>query len=373
MEKQAIGFFGYILRFINWLFIIGLLGSYSAQWISPELFWPVAFLGIAFPVFAIVNIIFLVHWMFRRRRFLIYPLITLMVGMPMIGRFIQFGSNTEIVDGGNSLKIISYNVHVLDYYQNKFGTTGTARDKIIDKMNLEKADIYCFQEFYPKDRQAQNITNLFIKGLDTPYRYGVRYMPNTSSIHNVIFSKYPIIAKGQVKDGIEGNAEDIGAIYADIEVEDSKIRVYSVHLTSIRISNEKDVMSKLTNIDTPQGQEQAKEQSVKMINKFKIAFASRAKQIAIIKEHIANSPYPVIIVGDFNDTPSSYAYSQLRGDLDDAFIEKGSGFGQTYIGPYPSFRIDNIFYDPQFTCNDYNTIDVKLSDHYPISAEFSID
>lgn len=373
MERQPIGFLGYVLRFINWIFIIGLLGSYLAQWISPVLFWPIAFLGIAFPVFAIVNLLFLIHWIFRRRRFLIYPLLILLVGLPMIGRFIQFGSNTEVVDGGSSLKIVSYNVHVLDYYQNNFGTTGTARDKIIEKMKLENADVYCMQEFYPEDNKGNDIARMFTKGLDTPHSYSVSYVSRKNSIHNVIFSKFPIIAKGEIKEGGDGNTEDLGAIYVDLEVEGSKIRVYSVHLKSIKISGEKDVMSKLTNIDTPQGQEKAKEQSVKMIKKFKIAFDARAKQIAIIKEHITNSPYPVIIAGDFNDTPSSYAYSQLRGDLDDAFIEKGSGLGQTYIGRYPSFRIDNIFYDPQFTCNQYNTIDVKLSDHYPISAEFSID
>lgn len=371
MEKQPVGFFGYIIRFINCIFIFGLLGSYCAQWISPETFWPVAFLGIAYPVFAIVNLIFLIHWIFRKRKFLIYPLISLMVGLPMVGRFIQFGSNSEIVDANNDIKLVSYNVHVLDYYQNKFGVTGYARDKIIEKMKLEDADIYCMQEFYPKDKKGNKITKMFTKGLETPYKYSDVYMPYTNSVHNAIFSKFPIVAKGQVKAGYEG--ESIGAIYADIEIDNSKIRVYSVHLKSIRISGEKDVIGKLTNIDTPQGQETAKEQSMKMINKFKIAFAERAKQIAIIKEHISNSPYSVIIAGDFNDTPSSYAYKQLRGDLDDAFVENGSGMGQTYIGPYPSFRIDNIFYDPQFTCNKYNTIDVKLSDHYPISAEFSLD
>ncbi len=370
MEKQAIGFFGYLLRLINWIFIIAILASYLAQWISPEMVWPLAFFGIAYPIFLIVNVIFLIHWIFRRRRFLIYPLIALVIGMPMIGRFFQIGSNTEIVGDSYQFKILSYNVHVLDYYKNNSGEKGFIRDQILDKMVLEDADIYCFQEFYPKEKKGTDNIKYFKEKLDTKYSYSAKYIPHTSNISNVILSKFPIINKGKVRDGSKG--ESIGAVFVDLQINDTKVRVYSVHLESIKISGEKDVLKKITSIETEEGQEVAKKQSIHMIKKFKNAFALRAKQIALLKEHIDNSPFPVFIVGDFNDTPSSYAYSQLRADLDDAFIEKGSGLGQTYIGPYPSFRIDNIFYDPQFTCTGYNTIKIKLSDHYPISAKFSI-
>ena len=369
MEHQRIGFLGYILRILNWILILALLVSYLAQWVSPEMVWLIAFFGLGFPVLYVLNIVFLLHWTFRRRKFLVYPLIVLLMGLPMLGRFLQLGSNTEHIASGNSLKVLSYNVHVLDYYGNKFGNSGFARDQIIEKMKLENADIYCMQEFYTKKKAGIDNVKLFKQSLETPYTFNSLYFPGSSTVQNVIFSKYPIISSGLV-----GNIDDSsGGIFADIEVNDVIIRVYSVHLESIQISSERNVLGKYMNLNSPEGQELAKKQSFKFINKFKVAFASRARQITVLKNHIANSQYPIIILGDLNDTPSSYAYSQLRADLDDAFVERGGGFGQTYIGKYPSFRIDNIFYDPQFTCNAYNTIQVTLSDHYPISAEFTVD
>jgi len=369
MEYQKVGFFGYILRLINWLLILSLLISYIAQWVSPEVFWVIAFFGLAFPILFVLNVLFLIHWIFRRRKFLIYPLIALMIGLPMLGRFFQVGSNSEIISGGNTIKVLSYNVHVLDYYQRKFGGHGTARDMIIEKMQMEDADIYCMQEFYTKKKAGIDNVKLFKESLNTPYSFNSLYFPGSSTVQNVIFSKYPIKDSGLI-----GALQDAaGGVFADIEIDGVIVRVYSVHLESIKISGERNVLDKYKDLQSPAGQEEAKKQSITFVNKFKTAFAARAKQISVLKNHIANSPYPVIIVGDLNDTPSSYAYSQLRADLDDAFVQRGGGFGKTYIGKYPSFRIDNIFYDPQFSCKNYNTIQIELSDHYPISAEFSLD
>ncbi len=370
MERQRIGIIGYIMRLINWIFILGLLLSYLAQWISPEVFWPISFFGLAYPILIIVNILFLTHWIFRRRKFLIYPLLAIMVGLPMLGRFVQFGSNTEVIDASNNLKIITYNVHVLDYYHQHYGGSGYAGDLILEKMKLENADIYCMQEFYCKGDKGKILISKYKEQLNTPYTYHKLYGSKNSNIANVIFSKYPII-----RNGIVENPKDkykIPGIFADIELNGSEIRIYSVHLKSIHISGNIDLMNDISNLDTEEGQQKAKDNSIYFINKFKKAFSERSVQISSLKNHIANSPFPVIIAGDFNDTPSSYAYSQLRDGLDDAFVKKGGGFGQTYIGPYPSFRIDNILFDPQFTCTDYNTIKIKLSDHYPISAEFGI-
>ena len=70
----------------------------------------------------------------------------------------------------------------------------------------------------------------------------------------------------------------------------------------------------------------------------------RAQQVREIKTLSMNTPYPVIVCGDFNDTPVSYSYQQLRGDFNDAFVGSGKGIWKNYIGKLPSFRIDNIFY-----------------------------
>jgi endonuclease/exonuclease/phosphatase family metal-dependent hydrolase len=87
---------------------------------------------------------------------------------------------------------------------------------------------------------------------------------------------------------------------------------------------------------------------------------------------IEQSPYPVIICGDFNDTPSSYTYHQLSEGLIDAFKESGNGIGHTYGGALPSFRIDYILHDERFKSTRFNTIRSKFSDHYPITTSLKL-
>ena len=104
-------------------------------------------------------------------------------------------------------------------------------------------------------------------------------------------------------------------------------------------------------------------------SKLKKAFIIRANQVDVLKDYITRSPYPVIVCGDFNDTPGSYTYHQMTIGLHDSFCRAGSGFlGSTYAGNFPSFRIDYILYDDAFTANSYSRSDFDLSDHYPVQV-----
>ena len=51
-----------LIFLINSIFLIGLLLSYVAQFLSPVYFWPISFLGLLFPILFIVNFIFLIYW-----------------------------------------------------------------------------------------------------------------------------------------------------------------------------------------------------------------------------------------------------------------------------------------------------------------------
>ena len=47
-------------------------------------------------------------------------------------------------------------------------------------------------------------------------------------------------------------------------------------------------------------------------------------------EHKNKCPYKMIICGDFNNTAYSYVYKEIKGDLQDTFVEAGNAFGRTY-------------------------------------------
>jgi endonuclease/exonuclease/phosphatase family metal-dependent hydrolase len=103
-----------------------------------------------------------------------------------------------------------------------------------------------------------------------------------------------------------------------------------------------------------------------IIKRLKTAFVKRAHQADLIRKSIDQSPYPVVVCGDFNDTYASYARQTISGNLLDAFIESGNGFGKSYIGEFPSFRIDYLFHSKIFKSYHFQTIMNPLSDHYPI-------
>lgn len=91
-----------------------------------------------------------------------------------------------------------------------------------------------------------------------------------------------------------------------------------------------------------------------------------------MSEEIDKSPYPVIVCGDFNDVPNSYAYCKIGDRLQNAFVEKGSGIGRTFSNISPTLRIDNIFTDKIFTISQFTRVRNNLSDHFPIIADVSL-
>jgi endonuclease/exonuclease/phosphatase family metal-dependent hydrolase len=103
----------------------------------------------------------------------------------------------------------------------------------------------------------------------------------------------------------------------------------------------------------------------------KSSYINRANESKKIKDHINSSPFPVIVCGDFNDTPISYTYSTLKENLVDAFKESGIGIGNSYVG-IPSLRIDYILHDKKFNSYNYKKYKFELSDHFPISCSILI-
>ena len=154
-------------------------------------------------------------------------------------------------------------------------------------------------------------------------------------------------------------------IYVDLKINNEIIRVYCIHLSAVQIKYEdKTQYLKGNNISL---------NSIDFIwNKLAGAFVFRSYQTDYIKRNIDKCPYSYIIAGDFNDTPNSYAFGELKGDLKDAFREKGSGFVTTYYSKYP-LQIDHVLVSPMFDVIAYQSIDKELSDHKPIVADLKLN
>jgi endonuclease/exonuclease/phosphatase family metal-dependent hydrolase len=267
------------------------------------------------------------------------------------------------------VKVMSYNVQILGLY-----SESNNREKIIQFLKEERPDITCLQEYC----QTNSLKNSFVTAHQIKEALDVKnYSLHTPLSRNnylfgmAIFTKYPIIHQGTIafKD-----AKTNHAMFVDIKIKTDTVRVYNVHFQSIHFGAEDYLFAQQAASNTEMSNEKWKEHSIRILKKIKAGFAKRSAQVDTIVNHINSSPYRVIVCGDFNDTPWSYTYKQIRNLLEDAFVESGKGFGYSMvINKFLSFRIDYIFHDKSFQSYGFTTGNIHASDHYPVYTYLEIN
>lgn len=365
-KKRKISFFSRIIWLLTIVNSVLLSVAILAQYISPETSWIVSLFGFAFFSLFVINVFFLVYWAFSKRKFVILPLFMFLAGIKNVTGIIQFNipdSPKKTESENKGVKIMSYNVRLFDLYN--WSKNLETREKIFDLISDEAPDILCLQEFFNSDEGDFQNLDTIVKVQKAKYYHFAKNITLRNVDHwgMATLSYYPIVNKGEIKIGEEGTNNM--AIFTDIKINGDTIRVYNVHLQSIKFQyKDYEFVQKIEqnkNIPEVEG-------SKIIFARLKKAFIKRASQAEVLRGHINSSPYPVVLCGDFNDTPVSYVYGVLSGNMKDAFQQSGLGFGRTYTGIFPSFRIDYILHDKKFKSSDYNTIHKPYSDHYPISC-----
>lgn len=333
----------------------GLLGAYTSSYIDPNSFVVPSLLGLAYPYLLITNLLLLLYWITRWKKTAWFVLVVILLGFPAFMTY--YGTaNIQEEQKKHDLSLLSYNVRYFDIYD--WSKQKGTRRKLFDYLNGFEGDIICLQEF---SLNGAKLTNQeIVEKLSTyPYYYLYKNMG--------IFSRIPIIRRGT----IHFDKKYTGScIYIDVALASDTVRIYSVHLESYRFEKEerqfmKEMAEGLKSDDIKDGIKN-------IVSRITGANKNRAKQAEQINLHIQSSPYPVILCGDFNDTPLSYTYKTIKGGLADCFIEKGRGLGNTYIGEFPSFRIDYILHTPSLETVSYKRDEITLSDHYPIMSKLRI-
>ena len=370
-----------IFIFSNIISAILFLGGCYASFLFTNNYWFVGFLPLAALYMFIILFAFFIFWLFAGSKWSLLFFTIILFSWQRIIKIVPFRAATEfnLQKHPDHIRIMDWNVaqfDVMNYRKDK-----TIHNKMIDLINKYQPDIACFQEMVAGDSVVE-LNNSYYKKYsfysivdfelalhfhDEYYSYN--WKENYLAYQHfgvIIFSKFPIINRHTIT--TYPNEYNYIFQYVDIVKNTDTFRVFNIHLQSLKFSG---VNLKYINNPSVESNEDIK-QSKNIIGKFKVGFLNRKIQADRIREELDKSPYPVIICGDFNDLPNSYAYETIGKGLQNAFEEKGFGIGRTFSAIAPTLRIDNIFVDKRYRIDQFVREAVKLSDHFPIVADIDI-
>jgi endonuclease/exonuclease/phosphatase family metal-dependent hydrolase len=356
---------------LNVLAVIWLFTCYLSSSVSPADIRNIALFSLTTPFAIVANIGFVFLWLFSPKKLrALLSIFGLIICFKMIPAVIGMGyfQTQDWSERPGAFKIMSWNVHGMGIFTPQSEKQHAAG--IIKFIRQEDPDILCLPEFSVK---ALNAESKYLKELvKDRYRY-YRFdddnsLGTTVLLGTAFLSKYPILSyKVYELDPY------IHLLQCDLKPDKkTMVRVLVAHLHSFGLTDRdkayiEKVKAKETDIESDLGTSRS------FIWKFNEAYIFRAREADKIAAVVRNSPYPVLLCGDFNDLPYSYTWTTVKGHLDDAFIRKGRGLGRTYNQIIPTLRIDHIFYDPAvLSVLAFKTRYSALSDHSPVIANFEI-
>lgn len=346
---KKLSWFNKTMYFFNIVLAVLTFLAYVLPFLAPKFFPFLSVLTLILPLFLILNGLYFIFWLLQFKRQIVLSGLVLLLGITFINKFYKF-SATDLPSEEKDFVVMSYNVRLFNLF--KWIPDEDIPSNILTFINEENPDILCIQEY-------SNSANIDLK----VYKHRYIFMQGDKiKTGQAIFSKFPIINDGQLDLPSSNNS----VIFADIKKGKDIIRVYNMHLQSIKISPDVNEMSE--NID-----EVNQQKSLVVARRISRAFRKQQQQAEIIKAHKKDCEYPIIMCGDMNNSAFSYVYRNIRGTLQDAFEEAGKGFGQTYNFRYYPARIDYIFADAQMQVKSFTTFpEFVNSDHYPVMARLSM-
>lgn len=328
-----------IFRLILFIVHLGILfllfGVLLNDYVSPKVFPWFNLLSLGFPLLIITYILLTFFWIFSwKKRAFVFLFLGLFFMNP-VKRWVNYSTeNKEVAN----LKVVTFNI--------KAGKLGF--EEIQEYINQQNADLVFIQEYDgSQELKLKNLT-------------GKHNVPIVS-----FYTKYKILTRKNLFAEMHYSDFNAQSEQIDLEIKGKTYRIINVHLESFKIEKK---MVKLN------GNGDEDKQKVKdLVKRLVPTFKMHQEQVEIIRKSIDESPYPVILAGDFNSVPNSYEYYHLGKNLKDAFLEVGKGSGTSFHDFKYPLRIDYIFTSPSIKPVTYKVDhSVKLSDHFPVIATFKI-
>lgn len=341
---KKLSWFNKMMFFFNIVLTVLTFIAYILPFLAPKVFPFLSVFTLIMPLMLVFNFAFFLYWLFQVKREMLLSGIVLLLGITFISKFYKF-SETVIDETSDDFSLMSYNVRMFNLFE--WMPRNDVADSIMAFVKQNDPDIVCFQEFAALDHIDFG-----------QYKYQYIFMNQRRyKSGQAILSKFPIINKGDILFDKSVN----NVIFADIKKGKDTIRVYSMHLQSVKIS--------------PDIHERLDEEKSKIIfRRISEAFKVQQHQAELVEKHKSECPYPMIICGDLNNSAFSYVYRKIKGNLKDTFEEAGKGFGKSYNFKYYPARIDYIFADEKLEVREHKTFSRFFnSDHFPVMTRLAFE
>ena len=339
--------FGTLSLVASGLLVLG----YLSVVIDPAKAWFFTLFGLLYPLVLPFTLILFILSLFRRSSMRGLLLLVLLPSIFFAGRYFQ--PRRQGPDGDASLKVVSYNVGLFAH-----GPEGMDRLALADSVSRYlmgmDADIICLQEFFlPSGHPLDSWLPRHFPGYKAEF-----YVRNGKSGHfgNLTLSRKPVTERGRINFEHSTNL----ALWTDIRLDHSTVRVYNCHFESYNIS-----IPGLFKIEPSVEAVEETEQ------KMRRSITERPKQVSAVLKDVENAPVRSLVAGDFNDNPLSYTYFRLLRGRQDAFVKVGKGFGATYRSLWPLLRIDYILHPKDLEAVSFLVDKVEYSDHYPVIVTYN--
>lgn len=351
------GSLNYLLYRIQLILTLVTLLAFATPEINPISFWPAAFLGLMIPFLLVAHLAFLWWWILQRRYYLLIALACIIAGWNHIPSMASLSVTSTPKLTETSLSTLTYNVRGLRHASDN---SPVSTENIAALAASKNCDLLGLQEFPNAGQALKQLTNTLKKQTRLQYHY------YDQQGNFALFSAYPIFNPQTMYFPNRSNGYQL----ADIQVGRKIIRIINLHLQSNaltqvadRIAASGSIKEKKTWLDIRS-----------VLRRYKRAAQQRAAQAQEIAAIAESSTYPLIILGDINDTPYSFTYRTLaKIPLQDAFRKKGNGLGITYAGSIPTLRIDYILCAPAIRILDHQTERTDFSDHRPVWSLLAIN
>lgn len=347
---------------INLATILLLWACCLVTYLNPASFPRLSLLSLAFPLFLLLNVAFVIFWLIFKVRRVWLPLL----GMMACGSFVRDycpvnPSFLQTTDTTASLRILTYNTCS---YGGKKANDEEGNNSVAEFIFNSNADIICLQESSGGGTKLATVKEKMTElGYESYEHKGV-----------ILFSRIHILDADTLSFPTRTNN---GCMAHLLDGQDTLLLINnhfeSNHLTDIIKDGYRDAIeNNAQNAYQRHIRDSIRKELSPVVNLLSEAAPLRAAQADTIQRIIESwLPRPIILCGDFNDTPVSYTLRVLSQHLQNAYTQSGNGVGFTFHDRGFPVRIDHILFSSDRWQSRHTRVETSISasDHFPISTE----